>query len=365
VRGGAWLGRTSLARRAGTVARGISRRSLIGSALAATAAWSARAAPSPGPDALYQRAKSEGRLTWYIAHIASEEAEILGRMFTRAYPGVDVAVVRATGQVIYQKLSADLRAGAKNCDVFSSTDLGHYVTLKQRGLLAAYRPLAADTLREPFRDADPSQMTQVTNTNYTSLVYRTVAVTADEAPRRWSDLTDPKWSGRIAVGHPAYSGAMGTWVYQMNKLYGWAFFEKLARNKPQVARSLVDPTTTLVSGERDIGMGPSDLILDQAARGNPVALRVPEDGSMLQNGPTAILKDAPHPEAAKLFVEFLLGEEAGQFAASRHRLPITALVAPKPEIAAPDRIKIIVPVAQELVKGIPEVVEKWRETFGV
>ena len=69
-------------------------------------------------------------------------------------------------------------------------------------------------------------------------------------PRRtrrsnWPDLLDPKWKDKISIGHPAFSGYVGTWVVQMRKLYGWDYFEKLEKNKPQIGRSINDTVTML------------------------------------------------------------------------------------------------------------------------
>ena len=84
---------------------------------------------------LYEKAKKDGEVTWYIGHWRTETAERVGRAFTEQYPGVKCNVVRATGQVLYQRLTQDMRAKVANCDVFSSTDLGQYVTLRQQKLL--------------------------------------------------------------------------------------------------------------------------------------------------------------------------------------------------------------------------------------
>ena len=346
---------------------GITRRRVLSGAVAASAIGgkAACAAADPRLADLYAKAKAERELTWYIAQVSSEEAEQMGAMFSGSYPGVKVNVVRATGQVIYQKLSQDMRASARNCDVFSSTDLGQYVALGRRNLLLQYTPVLDDTLRPLFRDYDKAHLYQVTNDNFTTLVYHSGKVNAAAAPRKWTDLIDAKWENQVAVAHPAYSGAMGTWVYLIDKMYGWQFFENLAKIKPLVGRSLIDPVTTIASGERVVGLGPSDLILEQAARNNPVAIAYPEDGSILTVGPTSILRDAPHPNAAALFVEWLLGAESARYAAMRHRLPISAEVAPLPGVKVPDEIKIITPDADALEKGIPTIIEKWRDTFGV
>src|SRR5437763_3411771 len=74
--------------------------------------------------ALYEAAKQEGELTWYTAHSDDITAQALGRGFEATYPGIRVNVVRTTAQVAFQRVSQELRAGAMQVDVLSSTDIG-------------------------------------------------------------------------------------------------------------------------------------------------------------------------------------------------------------------------------------------------
>src|SRR5216684_8675991 len=95
--------------------------------------------------ALEEAAKKEGELTWYVAHYTSEGAEELGAEFTKMY-GIKVNVVRTTAQVAYQRLLQDLKNNQTICDVFSSTDVGHYVRLKAEGKFEKYLPESASKI---------------------------------------------------------------------------------------------------------------------------------------------------------------------------------------------------------------------------
>src|SRR5438045_3697026 len=104
--------------------------------------------------ALEEAAKKEGELTWYTSHYTSEGAEELGAVFNKMY-GIKVNVVRTTAQVAYQRLTQDIKNNQTNCDVFSSTDIGHYVRLKAEGRLDKYTPETAGKIVEAFRNIDP------------------------------------------------------------------------------------------------------------------------------------------------------------------------------------------------------------------
>ena len=198
--------------------------------------------------ALYDAAKKEGEMTWYIAHYTSETSERFGRTFTEKYPGVRINVIRSTAQVAFQRLAKDLQSQVANCDLFASTDLGHYVYLKEKDLLQPFDPKNAEFIQKEFRRTDPDNLFHTTSATFVSLLYNTNKVKAEEAPKVWRDLLDPKWANQVSVGHPGFSGFVGTWVVQMKKLYGWKYFEDLAKLKPQIGRSIIDTVTMLAWG---------------------------------------------------------------------------------------------------------------------
>lgn len=200
------------------------RRRQISIAAAATLAapWVVRA-QSGNLAALHEAAKKEGELTWYTVPQTSEVAEKMGRSFTARYPGVKVNVVRTTAQVAFQRLNQDLKAGTPNCDVFTSTDLAHYVDLKGRNLLLKYVPAAASQLDKRVQNLDPDGYFHASSCFMMGLVYNTQKVTGADIPRSWTDLADPKWNAAAVVAHPGYSGAAGAWCIEMRKLYGDAF----------------------------------------------------------------------------------------------------------------------------------------------
>ena len=145
-----------------------SRRSLLtrGAALFATgfaagkllAPASVRAAQmTPHEKELYEAATKEGELTWYTSHSDDATAQALGRDFEANYPGMKVSVVRTTAQVAFQRVSQELKAGAMQVDVLSSTDLGHYVYLKEKGLLEKYVPDNAGKVLDIYKSYDPGR----------------------------------------------------------------------------------------------------------------------------------------------------------------------------------------------------------------
>jgi iron(III) transport system substrate-binding protein len=319
---------------------------------------------SPATRALYDAAKKEGELTWYVSHYNGETAEAIGRDFTRVYPGVKVNVVRATAQVIFQRLSQDLKASAANADVLSSTDASHFAFLKEKKLLATYRPENADSVFPLYRNMDPDNQFHATHTALLVIIYRTDKVDEASAPKSWQDLLDPRFKGKLAFGHPGYSGLVGAWAVSLDKKFGWSYFEKLKANQPQIGRSINDVKTMLDSGERAVGSDGDGYFRRKQHDGSPYRTVYPADGSVVVLSGTGVMANAPRPNAARLFANFLISKEAQQALVSRDWSPSMRPDVPAaPGAKSPDEVPTM-RVNNEDMEALTKLRERWRDTFG-
>jgi iron(III) transport system substrate-binding protein len=339
------------------------RRTMTGIGAATTLALGARSARADLA-ALEQSARKEGSVTWYIAQVDTETAEVMGHAFTKQYPGINVEVIRTTGQVAYQRLLQELKNSAPQCDVFSSTDISQYPALKSRNALARYTPENAGGLLPQFdKLAEPGFEYPTSATNHL-LIYNTRKVQPENAPKRWTDLLDPRWKGQVATGHPAFSGCTGIWVLALRKAYGWSFFEKLAKNNPRIGRSGNDPVTLITAGECLVGPAPANTAFQNIDKGNPIGTVYPADGAILCVGPSSVIAAAPHPQAARLFLEWLMSETYSRMSVALHCDPLRPGIALTSGQKPLDQVPILTLSVDEISKGVPEVIEAWRDTFG-
>ena len=309
-------------------------------------------------------ARREGSVTWYVASVDTETAEHLGRAFTDMYPGIRVTAVRTTGQVAYERLLQELKNNTPQCDVFSSTDISHYPALKKRNALAVFRPQGAETMMPAFRAlSDPGYYYPSTSGAHI-LIYNNMRVKPEEAPKSWLDLLDPKWKNRVATGHPAFSGCTGLWTLGLKKAYGWQYFEKLAKNNPRIGRSGIDPVTLITAGECLVGPAPVASSFIAVDKGNPITPVYPTDGASLCVGPAAVMANAPHPNAARVFMEWLVSEDYSRLAVEKHGDPVHAGMTLKSGQKSLDQVPVMSLTVDEISKGVPEVIEQWRDTFG-
>ena len=319
------------------------------------------AAESDDEQKLYAEAKKEGKVVWWTSHYQLSAAEAVRDAFKAKYPGIDVEFIRQTAQVVFQRLSQNLKASVKEVDVFASTDESHYLKLKSQNVLARYTPLGESNLPKVYRDVDPDK---TYHTGAIALLIINYHPSVSAPPQKWTDLLDPKWQGQITLGHPGFSGFVGNWVVAMSDKYGWDYFTKLAKNKPKIGRSIFDTVTDIVSGERKVGAGAENASLESKAKGNPIDIKFPSDDSILCVSPVAILKDAPHPNAGRLFESFFYAKEYSEALAKTFNYPLRSDV-PAPSGIPIEKVKYYRNKAERLDKGIPEAIEKWRETFGV
>ena len=311
---------------------------------------------------LYDAAKKEGVVIWWTAQTSVGVAESIRDAFRAKYPGVEVQLIRQTGQVVYQRLMQDLKANVHQLDVFSTSDEAHCVTLKKQNVLAEFVPADLERMPKQFQNMDPDNTYQLSHLQFVLVDYHDKRVS--NPPRKWTDLGDPRWKGQIVVGHPGFSGTVGNWVVAMNDKYGWDYFKALEANQPKINRSLLDAVPDIIAGERLVAAGPYDLALQKRAEGHPINVNFPSDDAIAVFEPSAVLREAPHPNAARLFMNFFYSPEFSEVDRRSWIFPLRAGVA-----AADGRrlntIKYYRSSADRLLTGIPEVVAKWRETFGV
>ena len=143
--------------------------------------------------------------------------------------------------------------------------------------------------------------------------YNTNLVAREDAPKSYADLLDPKWMGKIIKAHPAYAGSIMTATFQISRDLGWEYFEKLAKQKVMQVQSSTDPPKKLALGERAVMADGNDYNLIQVKeQGAPVEVVYATEGTPLITAPSGVFKNAPNPNAARLFYGWLHGIEAQQ-----------------------------------------------------
>ena len=148
------------------------------------------------------------------------------------------------------------------------------------------------------------------------IMYNKKLVSEAEKPRSWKDVLDVKWKGKVAYADASKSGSsytlLVTWlsIYGKNDV-GWKFVEDLLRQCKVLPKSSMT-YQGVANGEYPIGLTFEQAAFDYLKGGAPIGLIYPSEGTAITLDGTAIIKNAPHPTAAKLFTDFTVSKEIQQ-----------------------------------------------------
>src|SRR5262252_2124908 len=268
-------------------------------------------AAEPITPALVVAAKKEGKLAFYTA-MDLPVAEKFAKTFETKFPGVTVRVERSGAERVFQRIGQEMESGIHAVDVVNSADGAHFIVWKRNDWLAPYLP--EEVARHyPAQYYDSDGLWVTTRVWLSSLGYNTSLVKPEDVPKSFADLLDPKWMGKMVKGHPAYSGTIMTATFQLVRELGWPYLEKLAKQKVMQVQSATDPPKKLALGERAVMADGGEYNLFQIKEsGGPVELVYPTEGIPTVVGPNAIFKNAPNPNAARLFQCYCFTAECQQ-----------------------------------------------------
>ncbi len=287
-------------------------------------------ASAAGADAsTVAKARAEGRLVWLTTQILGELALPLAAAFKSAY-GIEVTVQRAHPRQTADRLVQAARTPRTGIDVVDGRSAIPH--LKRAGLIT---PLAPETLRLlPTQLVDRDGFWVATNVYFHAVAVNTERVRPDHRPRTLEDLLRPDWRGRIAwSGQSTLSGGagfIGTVLADRGDEAGRAFLARLADQQIATfdvpSRQIVE---MLIAGTFDVAL---QVYAHQASisagRGAPITW-LPIEPLTSSVTAVGITRQAPHPTAARLFLEFMLSRPGQEIFREADHIPASPDVEPK------------------------------------
>ena len=320
---------------------------------------------SPITPALIEAAKKEGKLVFYTA-MDLQLAEHYGKTFEQKYPGIAVRVERSGAERVFQRIGQEYSSNIHAVDVVNTADQSHCIVWKKNGWLAPYLPEeVAKHFDKSYYDPDALHLT--TRVLVSPIGYNTSLVKAEEAPKSFADLLDPKWAGKMVKAHPAYSGTIMNATFEIVRDIGWAYLEKLSKQRVMQVQSATDTPKKLSLGERAIMIdGAGYLVIRGKEKGDPVEIVYPTEGTPLATSPSAVFKAAPNPNAARLFQNWLHGREGQQLLVdfARQYSPHSQTVE-KPGVRKLADIKLMKEDPAGVEKMGEEIKTRYAKLFGV
>jgi iron(III) transport system substrate-binding protein len=270
-------------------------------------------APGAEWDQIVAAGKREGRLlvSTNPGHRAFMEHAI--PVFQQEY-GIEIEVVWLNGRDTAERLLAEHGAGQVRMDVAVGGDSNLYV-LPRDGVLQPFTVPNAAHVSDKLRGAVGADNTYYPMMlNVYALLVNTNEIPPDRVPKRLADILDPYFRGKIVLHNPGTSGGGNSWMSAAHETpgIGRPFLEKLAQQDLIIVQDPAGVEAMVARGERALGVpaGGRSIITQPGA---PLRWVIPEEGVAFSIQNISIPKLAPHPNAARVWANFVLSKQAQEW----------------------------------------------------
>src|SRR5262245_23073975 len=270
---------------------------------------------------LIEGAKKEGKVMFYTALIVDQVVRPVKDAFEKEYPFVRVEFFRANSERLAQRMLAEYQARRYEVDLVSGSAAA--TMLQRAGLMQRfYSPPIAEY---PPELKDPKGFWGSTNVYFMTLGYNTRLVKPSELPKRYEDLLNPRWRGQAMWSTSRGSGApqfIGNILISMGQEAGKAYLQKLKQQN--IAKSTASARQILdlvIAGEYPMAIQIFNhhAYISKTA-GAPVEWQ-PLEPVTATNNAVGVAKNAPHPHAAMLFLDFMLSRKGQRVFQAANYLP--------------------------------------------
>jgi iron(III) transport system substrate-binding protein len=315
--------------------------------------------PSVSAQDLIVKAQEEKKFVLYHSTGIEDTQQILN-LFRKRYPFLQLENHRLSSQKLFQRIVSEVRAGRNLADAYIISGAETWL-LKDMGLLLPYASPERSRIRPSLVDRQGYWTGILWNLGV--LGYNTRMVSQDRIPKRWEDLLQPQWKGLIGL-----EAEDATWYIFILKLMGnqkgKAFMTQLARQQPQVRSGYNLVAALLVAGE--FALVPTARVhrVEQAKLdGAPVDWTAIEPLTPEPPVCVSLPKNAPRPNAGKLFIDFVLSRPAQELLYQLKRIPSrTDAPQPVPRLA---QVKLIDVEFEKEIGNLARYTKEYREIFGV
>ena len=294
-------------------------------------------APGRAADpALYEAARKEGEVVWYTTLIVNQAVRPLIEAFGRKYPGIEVKYSRADSGPTAIKIMNEAQAGRPQSDLFDGIDTTP--PLLNAGLVERY--VTSEAGKYPAELKDPAGRWQALVLYFLTPAVNTSLVPEAERPKTPQDLLHPRWKGRIAWSTVPASGSgvyVGSVLQTMGDERGMAFLRALARqdiiNVDATNRAILDQ---VIYGQYPLALSIfNHHAVLSAQKGAPVEwLKVDPISAPMHS--VGLTRNGPHPNAARLLLDFLTSEDGQRTLADVEYIPAMPSVPAKTPSVKPE-----------------------------
>ena len=259
-------------------------------------------------DALYERAKAEGSVTLYGAG-PPEPFKRWIKDFQQQYPGVTVVFTGGLSNALDQKIERQIADHKMAADVGIFQTMQDFVRWKQQGALMLFKPDGFDKIDSAFKDEDGAFTT--VSVNLVTYAYNTKGVSAADVPKSALDFLKPMFKGRLITSDPSDDDAGLMAFHAIVDKYGWDYMTKYMAMAPHFTRDgHAVVSNAVAAGDALATFDSTSTTPRLIAAGKPIQMVLSQaDPTPVFLVAGAIFAGAPHPNAAKLFLDWYLAPD--------------------------------------------------------
>ncbi|NLX83022.1 MAG: ABC transporter substrate-binding protein [Clostridiales bacterium] len=232
--------------------------------------------------------------------------------FEAKYPDVTMDYYFASGGKVITKMSTEAQAGQIEADLVWLGDPSDYEGFKNAGYLQQYTSAELDHIAPDYVDADGYYTAaRLVTMGIAWCSLDGIGITAEEAPKTWKELLDPKWKDQIIMTDPAQSSPSKYWMAAMmqNEEYGPAYFEALRDNGLQLESGTTATHNVVAAGSYQVGICLDYVSANLMAEGSPLDFHYTTEDVVTMTSPVGIIANCANPDNAKLLYDFIISKE--------------------------------------------------------
>jgi len=311
------------------------------------------------------KAEAEGEVVVYATNPEAAELRVLAE-FNKLFPKIKTNYTRLQAGALYAKVSAERQAKTYTVDVMQLSDMGMVLDFQKKGGYDNYISPQMMAYKPEYK-SQPEGLWTWGAIGPAGIAYNTTTVPPDQAPKTWQDAIDPKWTDAITV-KLSTSGLQHVGWYELRRLYGADYWKKFGELKPKGFDSYVQQFDRLVNQQdKIIHTAQYSGYLEWKAKGAPVGFVAPADGLPATPETWGLPTDGPHPNAARLYIDWFLSD-LGQAAMAKNLYLHSARAgaSPPPGGEPVEELKLLMPTDWDtFLKSRTEFAREWDKYTGL